>query len=91
MRESNPINHSVCRWCYDDIPLEEFCTAAKEIGIGSIELLETSDFATLRKRVEAVGVTREHPPTLRTLPHRPPRHRPPAPPEPPAEKLRALR
>lgn len=43
------INHSVCRWCYDDIPLEVLCEAAKEIGLGSIELLETSDFATLEK------------------------------------------
>ncbi|MBG7606639.1 MAG: TIM barrel protein [Verrucomicrobia bacterium] len=43
------INHSVCRWCYDDIPLEVFCAAAKEIGLQSIELLETSDFATLEK------------------------------------------
>lgn len=49
MSESNPINHSVCRWPYDDIPLEDFCVAAKEMGIGSVELLETSDFPTLRK------------------------------------------
>jgi hydroxypyruvate isomerase len=43
------INHSVCRWCYDDIPLESLCAAAKEIGLQSIELLEASDFATLGK------------------------------------------
>ncbi len=49
MSVSNPINHSVCRWPYADIPLEDFCVAAKGMGIGSIELLETSDFATLRK------------------------------------------
>ena len=23
------INHSVCRWCYDKIPLEDLCKAAK--------------------------------------------------------------
>ena len=45
----HPINHSVCRWPYADIPLEDFCVAAKNMGIGSIELLETSDFVTLRK------------------------------------------
>lgn len=44
-----PINHSVCRWCYEDIPFEEFCMAVKEIGIPSIDLLETSDFPTLEK------------------------------------------
>ena len=43
------INHSVCRWCYEDIPLETMCAAAKEIGLQSIELLEASDFATLGK------------------------------------------
>ena len=52
-RISNPmgagINHSVCRWCYEDIPLETMCEAAREIGLQSIELLEASDFATLGK------------------------------------------
>ena len=43
------INHSVCKWCYDKIPLEEFCQAAKEIGLKSVELLEVKDFPTLKK------------------------------------------
>lgn len=43
------IRHSVCRWCYEDIPLEEFCIAVKEMGIESIELVMPSDFPTLRK------------------------------------------
>ena len=43
------INHSVCKWCYDDIPLEELCIAAREMGIRSIELLMPEDFPTLRK------------------------------------------
>jgi len=43
------INHSVCKWCYDSIPLEDFCIAAKEIGLQSVELLQTSDFETLNK------------------------------------------
>lgn len=42
------IRHSACRWCYDDIPFEEFCQAAREIGLESIDLLETSDFEILR-------------------------------------------
>jgi hydroxypyruvate isomerase len=49
MEKSPAINHSVCRWCYEDIPLDDFCTAAKGMGIQSVELLETSDFATLEK------------------------------------------
>ena len=33
------INHSVCQWCYNDIPLEQLCEASKEMGIKSIDLL----------------------------------------------------
>lgn len=43
------INHSVCKWCYGKIPLEDFCQAAKEIGLSSVELLEVKDFPTLKK------------------------------------------
>jgi hydroxypyruvate isomerase len=43
------INHSVCKWCYDKIPLEEFCQAGKKIGLQSVELLEVKDFPTLKK------------------------------------------
>ena len=43
------INHSVCKWCYDKIPLEDLCVAGKEMGLKSIELLMPSDFATLQK------------------------------------------
>ena len=43
------IKHSVCKWCYPKIPLEEFCIAGKQIGLGSVELLQTSDFETLNK------------------------------------------
>jgi len=43
------VNHSVCKWCYKDIPLEEFCSACTKIGLQSVELLEVKDFPTLRK------------------------------------------
>jgi len=43
------INHSVCKWCYGKIPLDEFCRAAKEIGLRSVELLTVDDFPTLKK------------------------------------------
>ena len=43
------INHSVCKWCYGSIPLEEFCQAGKKIGLQSVELLEVKDFPTLKK------------------------------------------
>jgi len=43
------INHSACKWCYDDIPLEDLCIAGKSIGLKSIELLMPSDLPTLQK------------------------------------------
>ena len=50
------INHSVCRWCYEDIPFEDFCLAVKEIGIPAIDLLETSDFPILEKHGLACAI-----------------------------------
>ncbi len=43
------INHSVCQWCYNDIPLEQLCEAAKAIGIKSIDLLNSSQWSTAAK------------------------------------------
>ncbi len=33
------INHSVCYWCYNSIPLEEFCKAVKKLKLKAIDLL----------------------------------------------------
>ncbi len=43
------LRHSVCKWCYKDIPLETMCEAAKEIGLESVELLDPPDFPVLKK------------------------------------------
>jgi hydroxypyruvate isomerase len=43
------INHSVCKWCYKDIPLEDLCIAGKDFGLQSIELLKPEDMETLKK------------------------------------------
>lgn len=43
------INHSVCRWCYNSIPLDEFCAAAKKMGIVAIDLVGPKDWPTLQK------------------------------------------
>ena len=43
------INHSVCKWCYPKVSLEDLCQAGKEMGLSSIELLEVKDFDTLKK------------------------------------------
>ncbi len=44
-----PIHQSVCKWCFKDIPLDAFCSAAKGMGLESVELLNPEDFATLKK------------------------------------------
>jgi hydroxypyruvate isomerase len=43
------IRQSVCKWCFKDIPLDPFCSAAKEMGLESVELLGPEDFPTLKK------------------------------------------
>lgn len=43
------IHHSVSQWCYDDIPLQEFAIACKEMGIESIELLGEKDWPVVAK------------------------------------------
>jgi hydroxypyruvate isomerase len=43
------VNHSVCRWCYSTIPLEDLCKAAKEIGLSSIELVGPDEWPVLQK------------------------------------------
>ena len=54
MKPSNPplkgnINHSVCRWCYNDIPLEQLCAASQEIGLVGMDLVGPKDWPTLKK------------------------------------------
>ena len=43
------INHSVCKWCYGDISLEDLAKSAHDIGLSSIELLGIKDFPTIKK------------------------------------------
>ena len=50
------IRHSVCKWCYGKIPLEEFCVSAKQMGIESVELLEVRDFPLLKKHDLVCGM-----------------------------------
>ncbi len=43
------VNHSVCRWCYNDVPLEDLCKAASGIGLTSIELVGPEEWPVLKK------------------------------------------
>jgi len=40
--------HSVCRWCYSGVPLDELIKQSKAIGIASIELLDEPEWLQVR-------------------------------------------
>ncbi|MDB5248499.1 MAG: hydroxypyruvate isomerase [Segetibacter sp.] len=43
------INHSVCRWTYDFLQLDDLCRHVKEIGFSAIDLVGPKDWDTLKK------------------------------------------
>jgi len=43
------INHSVCRWCFGKVSLDDLCKAGKEMGLVAIDLLNPDEFATVKK------------------------------------------
>lgn len=43
------IHHSVCKWCYPKVSLEDLARWGKEHGLTSIELLEIQDIPTVQK------------------------------------------
>ena len=43
------VNHSVCKWCYAKVPLEDLCKQAKDLGLNSIELLGPKEWPTLKQ------------------------------------------
>ncbi len=45
----NNIKHSVCQWCFDDIPLEDFLKTLQKLGIKAIDLIGPADWGLLKK------------------------------------------
>ncbi len=43
------INHSLCSWTYNFLPLEEMCIMVKSLGISAIDLLPPKDWPTVKK------------------------------------------
>lgn len=43
------LRQSVCRWCYNRIPLDEFAKAVSEMGIVGIDLIGPADWPTVKK------------------------------------------
>lgn len=43
------VNHSVCRWTYQSLPLDELCKAVKKIGFSAIDLVGPKDWPLLQQ------------------------------------------
>ncbi len=41
--------HSVCRWCFGSMPLDDLCVQAKAMGIASVELLNPDEWPVAQK------------------------------------------
>lgn len=43
------VNHSVCRWCFSSLTVEELCQAVKTLGFSAIDLVGPKDWPTLKQ------------------------------------------
>lgn len=50
------INHSVCRWCYNSMPIEALIDASKDMGIQSIEITAPPEWEVIVKKGLTVGM-----------------------------------
>ncbi len=57
VKTNGHIKQSVCRWCYDKLPLDEFAAGVAGIGLKSIELIGPEEFAVVRKHGLTCAVT----------------------------------
>lgn len=48
--KNKSFDHSICRWCYQDTPLEQLVEEATSLGIGSIELLDPQEWDVVLSR-----------------------------------------
>jgi len=51
------IRHSVCKWCYPKVSVEELAVAGKAMGLQSIELLGPGDWDTVRRHGLTCAIT----------------------------------
>ena len=49
MKLKGNINHSVCRWCFGSMTLDELCIEAKKMGIVAIDLIGPKEWDVLKK------------------------------------------
>lgn len=48
-KKTTKVNHSACRWCYQDIPLDEFAREGKKLGLKAIDLLRPEEWSIAEK------------------------------------------
>ena len=48
--EDQQFKHSVCKWCYPNIPLEEFAERCQDLNISSIELLNPDEWEIVKNK-----------------------------------------
>jgi hydroxypyruvate isomerase len=51
------LKQSVCRWCFGDIPYDDFCEMAKRVGLGAIDLVDQQDWALVQRHGLAVSTS----------------------------------
>lgn len=49
MKLNSKIKQSVCRWCFDELSLDQLCIAAKQIGLSGIDLVGPKDWPILKQ------------------------------------------
>ena len=45
----NNINHSVCQWCFNHLPLEDFLRVLNQLGVKAIDLIGPKDWPLLKQ------------------------------------------
>jgi hydroxypyruvate isomerase len=48
LRTTGRLKQAVCRWIYQDIPLPQFCRAARDLGLVAIDLLHPDEWPVAR-------------------------------------------
>lgn len=47
--QNTKVNHSACRWCYQDIPLDILAKEGKKLGLKAIDLLQPNEWKIAEK------------------------------------------
>jgi hydroxypyruvate isomerase len=49
LKQGKRINHSICRWTYNFLTIDELCATVKELEFSAIDLVGPKDWSTLKK------------------------------------------